>query len=68
MFHPILDLAMVQQAGRPPRAPAGRQAAKAAGRNAPGKPLRGSFCTQPPDIAGGMSPPLLDYWQPSFCC
>ena len=60
MFHPILDLPEVQQAGRP--AAAGRQAAKA-----PGKPLRGSFFTQPPDIAGGMSPPLLNYWRPSFC-
>ena len=63
MFHPILDFAMVQQAGRlaaaaaggPRRAVAGRQAVKA-GRNAPGKPLCGSFCTQPPDIAGGMNP------------
>ena len=31
----------------------------AAGRIAPGKPLCGSFRTQPPDIAGRMSPPSV---------
>ena len=58
-----------RQAGRggPRRAVAGRQAAKA-GRNAPVKPLCGSFFTQPPDIAGEDESPLLNYWQPSFCC
>ena len=71
MFHPIRTGpsygAAGRQAGRPLRVAAG-QAVKAAGRNDHGKPLCGSFCTQPPDIAGGMSPPLLNYWRPSFCC